>query len=96
MTPDHQLRIPDAAARDRKAYEVLRVWISDGGSQHVSLRTEVWEDPAAWGLMLADLARHITNTYEPATAADREKILARIRIGLNVELDSKTDTPTGQ
>jgi hypothetical protein len=95
MTQKDQLTIPDVVARDSKSFEILRVWVADH-NQHVSLRTGVWEDPAAWGLMLADLARHIVNTYEPATVADQEQILNRIRLGFEVELQSPTDMPTGQ
>lgn len=69
MPQTDQLLIPDAAKRDPKSLELLRVWIADN-NQHVSLRTGVWDDPAEWGLMLADLARHIVNTYEQDAALD--------------------------
>ena len=95
MAQKDQLAIPGVAARDPKSFEILRVWVADH-NQQVSLRAGVWEDPAAWGLMLADLARHIVNTYEPATAADREQILNRIKLGFEAELQSPTDIPTGQ
>ena len=88
----HELTVPATALRDRNSFEILRVWIANGG-QHVSLRAGLWEDPAAWGLMLADLARHIVNTYEPATASDREQILERIKLGLIAELEAQTDAP---
>ena len=94
MAQNDQLAIPGAAVHDPKSFEVLRVWVADN-NQQVSLRAGVWEDPAAWGLMLADLARHIVNTYEPATAPDREQILKRIKLGFDAELQSPTDTPTG-
>jgi hypothetical protein len=93
MAQKNQLAVPGEALRDPKSFEVLRVWIADN-NQHVSLRAGVWEDPAAWGLMLADLARHIVNTYEPATASDREQILNRIKRGFDAELQTPTDTPT--
>jgi hypothetical protein len=28
----------------------------------MSLRTEAWQDPAAWGIMLADMAKHTNST----------------------------------
>ena len=94
MAQKDQLDIPDVAARDLESFEILRVWIADN-HQHVTLRAGVWEDPAAWGLMLADLARHVVNTYEPATVADRKEILTRIRLGFEAEFQSPTDIPTG-
>ena len=95
MDQDNQLDVPDTALHDSKSFEILRVWIANGG-QHVSLRAGVWDDPAAWGLMLADLVRHIVNTYETGTASDRERVLERIRLGLAAELENPTDEPTQQ
>jgi hypothetical protein len=89
MAQNEQLAIPDEAVRDSKSFELLRVWIAND-NQIVSLRSEVWEDPAAWGMMLADLARHVVNTYEPAAASDRDQILNRIKLGFEVEMQSPT------
>jgi hypothetical protein len=94
MPQTDQLLIPDAAKRDPKSLELLRVWIADN-NQHVSLRTGVWDDPAAWGLMLADLARHIVNTYEQDAALDQVQTLQRIRAAFNTELEFPTDTSSG-
>jgi hypothetical protein len=55
-----ELGVPEAAKADSGSFEVLRVWIAKKG-QHVSLRVGVWEDPAAWGILLVDLIRHIAN-----------------------------------
>jgi hypothetical protein len=89
-----ELPIPPAVANDPKAFEVARIWASRG-SQHVSLGTEAWEDPAAWGLMLVDLARHVANGYEQAQGRDRNDVLLRIRAGFDAEWQSPTDEPTG-
>lgn len=94
MAQSDQLRIPDPAAGDPKAFEVLRVWVANK-AQHVTLRVGVWDDPAAWGMMLADLARHIANSFEQEAGRDREEVLERIKAGLNAELSSPTDAPSG-
>lgn len=88
-----ELKIPDAAKADSKAVEILRIWLSDG-SQRVSLKTGVWDDPKAWGLMLADLARHGANAYA-VDGADREETLRRVVHGFQIEMDSPTDEPRG-
>ena len=88
-----ELKIPDAAKVDSEAVEILRIWLS-GGAQHVSLKTPVWDDPTAWGLMLADLARHVANAYA-AGGADREETLRRVVHGFQIEMDSPTDEPRG-
>ena len=93
---DAQLAVPPTALSDDKAFEILRVWVADG-AQLVCLRSAVWSDPAAWGIMLADIARHIGNSYvQGGNAADIADILSRIRTGFAAEMDSPTDTPVGQ
>lgn len=87
--------IPEAARKDLKSIELLRVW-SAGEQQHVSIRVGVWDDPAAWGLMLADLARHIANSYGKERGLDQPKTLDRIRAAMDAELASQTDEPWGQ
>ena len=51
----NELLIPEIAESDPNAVEVLHVWVAKGG-QHVSISTGIWEDPEAWGIVLADLA----------------------------------------
>ncbi len=77
MAADDQLTIPDAATTDPESFEVLRVWIAHQ-AQHVSLRAGVWKDPAAWGIFLVDLARHVANAYEQDAGLDPAEVLARI------------------
>jgi hypothetical protein len=93
MAENDQLLIPDAAKQDPKSFELLRVWVANKG-QHVSLRTGVWKDPAAWGIMLSDLIQHIANAYQDE-GLDRLKTLQRIKAGLDAELAKPTDRPTG-
>jgi|SRR5579864_352126 len=95
MAAKDQMPIPDAATTDSNLVEMLRVWIAHQG-QHVSLRTDVWDDPAYWGVMLADLAGHIANAYHQQTGADREEILERVRAYMDAEFDRPTDEPEGK
>ena len=83
------LPIPPAAEADARAVELARVWAA-GGKQHVSLRAGAWEDPAAWGLLLVDLARHVANHYAREKGLPREQVLARIRQGLEAEWAAPT------
>ena len=95
MPDTNQLRIPDAARNDRKSFELLRGWIGKQ-EQHISLRAGVWDDPAAWGMMLADLAGHIANSFKQGAGMDREEALARIHEGFESELASPSDEMTGE
>lgn len=90
------LAAPPAATRDKAAFELLRVWIAEQG-QHVSLRSGVWDDPFAWGIVLADLARHILNAEALARKdVDREAFLQRLIEGFQAEIESPTDEPEGE
>lgn len=85
MPDQGYLEIPQAAGADPNAFELLRVWVANK-QQHVSLRTGVWEDPAAWGIMLADLARHIAETYHQEEGRVVDATLQRILAGIRAEL----------
>jgi hypothetical protein len=96
MTKDKFLDPPPAAQRDKAAFEVLRVWIAEQG-QHVSIRSGAWEDPFAWGIVLADLARHIANAHQMQNEkVDKEAFLERLLEGFEAEIDNPTDEPEGE
>ena len=98
MAPAKHLEIPPAAARDKAAFEVLRVWVAEQG-QHVSLRSGAWEDPFAWGIVLADLARHIALAHKlqpGGKKVDPEAFLQRLLEGFQAEIENPTDEPEGE
>jgi hypothetical protein len=87
---------PPAAGRDKASFELLRVWVAEKG-QHVSLRTGTWEDPFAWGIFLADMARHIVNAESMHRKdVDKDAFLERMIQGFNAEIESPTDEPEGE
>ena len=90
-----QLPIPPATQDDPKSIELLRVWAAHG-KQHVSLAAQVWDDPAAWGIMLVDLAKHLASAYQRSEGKEFEDALLRIRKGFDAEWDMATDTPSGE
>ena len=92
--PKHagELPIPPVAGKDRKAVEIARIWGAKG-AQHVTIRTETWDDPAAWGIMLVDLAKHAANAYAEDEGLDAELVLARIKEGFDAEWGHATDEP---
>ncbi len=96
MTEQQSLDVPPIAQRDKAAFELIRVWIAEGG-QHVSLRSGVWDDPAYWGVMLADLAKHIVKAHIlQDESLDAEDFLERLRQGFETEIDSETDEAGGE
>jgi hypothetical protein len=94
MDQPEELPIPHGALGVSSAFEIARVWVASGG-QHVTLDASVWEDPAAWGLALVDLARHIASAYEQSGGPSAEDALARIRAGFDAEWENPTDEPQG-
>jgi hypothetical protein len=73
-----ELLIPDPAAGDAGACELLRAWAS-GGKQHISIDTRVFDDPAAWGIMIVDLAKHVANAYDQSGRMKSAAVLDRIK-----------------
>jgi hypothetical protein len=88
------LPIPFSAEGDPRARELLRVWAAHG-AQHISIATGVWKDPAAWGITLVDLARHIARSYEQTGGPRAHEALERILEGFHAELRKPTDDPKG-
>ena len=98
MTHEKNLRtllIPPKIGQSPEAFEILRVWLARTGP-HFSVLPDVWEDPAAWGLLLADVARHVANGLSGGNTSKRDAVLSRIRNGIDAELaHPTTDTPGG-
>ena len=96
MGVEKVLTIPEEAQKDKASVEVLRVWIANQ-AQHVSIRSGAWEDPFAWGIVLADLARHIALAHQLQNeGADPEAFLNRLLEGFEAEIENPTDEPEGE
>ena len=83
------LDAPRLAAANPRSVEILRVWAAPDGPQDLTLRTN-WSDPAAWGLLLVDIAQHVSRAYA-ANGQDQKKVLARIKAGFDAEWSHSTD-----
>lgn len=95
--PTHQgvLAAPDEVVNDKQAHEVLSVWILSTENNIATIKPQTWPDPFMWGMLLADVARHIANALAKSGKGNAPEILARVRQGLDAELNRPTDTPTG-
>jgi len=87
--------MPRPIANEPKAFEIARVWIVAGGGQHVSLSTSVMGDPAAWGILLVNLARHAANANHQTKGVDVNQSLAGIKAAFEKEWAAPTDKPIG-
>lgn len=92
--PKRDLTVPGEVARDPRSSEVLRAWVANGGLV-CSLRPEIWDEPGNWGILLADVARHVANAVNDIKGDDPADTLATIQDYFNRELSNPTDEPSG-
>ncbi len=88
---ERELATPSIAESHPEAVEVLRVWAAPNQPQQLTLRV-TWKNPGAWGLMLADIARHAARAYANE-GRDPEDVLSRIRQMFDAEFANPTDEP---
>lgn len=93
--PKDEMRPPPAATDDARSFEIARLWVADD-AQHVVLRTDVWPDPAVWGIVLADLARHVAVAYQHKDGHDLEDVMERVLAGFHTEIESHIDPAAGE
>lgn len=79
-------------ALERGGVEVLRAVVLDGGL-HVSLRP-AFEDPAMWGMVIADITRHAARAFAANYAVSEDDALGQILEILQAEFDDPTDLGT--
>jgi hypothetical protein len=82
-----ELPIPSEVLDQEWALELVRVWAA-GGKQHITVAKNIWEDPANWGILLVDLAKHIAKSHSEVSYDDA---LARIKEGFDAEWQAPTD-----
>ncbi len=82
-----ELAVPPDA-REKGGTEVLRCFVVDGGLS-ISF-TAAFKDPAMWGMLLVDVARHAARAYEREGLASEDEALAAMR-GL---LEEEWERPT--
>jgi hypothetical protein len=92
--------VPPAALRDPEAVEMARVWIAEKGL-HCGLNIGLYanngiDETRAWGILLADMARHVSNALaERGSAPGADIALSSIWQTMAVELDKPTSATTG-
>jgi len=86
--PEKQLAVPRAAVEDAASFELLRVWVAHQ-AQQVTLRAGIWQEPAAWGVMLADLARSIVKIHvENDSDMEADTFLSGLLEGFDNEIEA--------
>jgi hypothetical protein len=87
----NQLGIPPGPADDAQAFELARVWSSQGHQYYV-LHVEPFRDqPAVWGLMALDLMKHAARAYEQLDGRSREDAYREMLFGIMAEMQNPTE-----
>jgi len=97
MDPDDAAPVFDAlqippSVLEKGGVEVLRAVIVDG-DLHVSLR-RAFDDPEPWGMLLADVTRHIARIYATESKLTQDQALERVRAIYDAEMERPTDPGT--
>lgn len=85
-----ELTIPAAAKRDGDSVEVLRVWFAENGLW-ISLNPNVFrerdfDEADAWGIMLADTIRHLSNALCLKSGKNKKETMRLIKQALDREI----------
>lgn len=90
-----ELPIPPDAKTAGEAIEVARGWIVDEKLQ-CSLFPTIWaETPEVWGILLADLASHVSNAIASESGMSRDQVYRIISKRLVDELKLPSAEHTG-
>jgi hypothetical protein len=95
-----ELPIPDAATRDSNSVEMLRAWIADNGLHcaiNIGMYVETSEiaEEAAWGTILADVARHVADGLNRRYDRSKHDALRKIEQRFIKELRAPTSPAEG-
>jgi hypothetical protein len=93
------LVIPPAAQRDEDAVQMLTAWIAENGL-HCTLNVGMWQaqgksEAVAWGILLADVIRHLANAIKDEGGVEVEATIAQVVQSLVAELDVPTSEAKG-
>ncbi|HEX6119963.1 MAG TPA: DUF5076 domain-containing protein [Dongiaceae bacterium] len=91
--------IPEPALRDQDSVEMIRVWIAEKGL-HCTINVGMYEkhrvpEAEAWGMILADVTRHVADALRTRHGTDVAVTVDRIRESYLTELDSPTSETKG-
>lgn len=91
--------IPEAAVRDTGSVELLRAWVAERGL-HCSIKIGMYREMGvseerAWGILLADVTRHIANAMSEEFSLEKTATVDGIRSSYLAELSKPTSAAKG-
>ena len=93
------LVVPPAAQRDENAIQMVSAWIAENGL-HCTLKIGMWQENGhnetrAWGILLADMVRHISNAMQEKYGEPAGETADLIVQALLREFDEPTSAAKG-
>lgn len=94
------LIVPPAAQRDEESIQMISAWIAENGL-HCALNIGMWQEndhpePPAWGILLADVIRHISHALEDEYGLPASETTSQILASINDELEEPTSDMDGE
>jgi hypothetical protein len=84
-----RIDIPKSVVQRPGSKEMVSIWTNGQVNDYV-IDGLGWKDSAAWGLLLVDLARHISKMYAQHGQNEND-VLKRIKMGFDAEWNAPTD-----
>ena len=93
------LVIPPAAQGDENSIQMLSAWVAEKGL-HCSMNVGMWQEsgqnePRAWGILLADVVRHLANAIQEEYGEPSDETAELIVQSLLREFEEPTSNATG-
>lgn len=85
------LHIPPLAI-EKGGTEVLRAVVIEG-DLHLAIR-RAFDEPETWGMLLADIARHVGRIYARESGMSEREIVEKLCETFEAEMDEPTDPGT--
>ena len=91
----NELKIPDAAIKDKQSFEILRVWAAFE-QQHVTIHSELNGQAKDFGYLLAEFALHASRLYAERLEANEFDMLKEILDSFNKEIINESGDAAGE
>ena len=92
MTGPVEIPLENGDVLTDDSVEVARVWITNGAGSSVWIAAYVLEDPAVFGMLMADTMRHAARAYAGTWDIDEDAALQAIVDGAFSELRDQTES----
>jgi hypothetical protein len=90
--PRNAINLAGVEALAGDSREIARLWVTHRGPATIFINPGHLADPAMFGMLLVDTARHAARAYAQAQGRDESEMLTRLWQGF----DTERDTPTSE